>query len=607
MPRSETPPVEPNEGLRTHSQRDAVLSECDATEARSLRRVARGTLCLDVTDPSNPGGRIGPFEILDRLGRALVVGGRGAGKTTLTRVVAAATARSGLDPAARCPIMVTASLLAGPRIDRSELGRLNPALGEEGVRRALDEGQAAVFVDSLDEAVSPEVAKESIAALAEAHPACAFLVTTRPLPARVPGVPASAIRGFTSVRFAPARLPITPAYELSGRRTPSARAALVGAEIDRRLAEWAKGDVLGRMTPDERLAIAAGIGLGLHVHRALELPIARLAASLPSWLPLGFSAAKNRVTLLDPVVADYTPAPDVAPMVEEMRALSGLLVEKRPGVIAFADIAFQEYLAAIASMGSESLLEELFWSRADPWWQPVLVFASALPERLAKVKRPVDLVRMVLEEDTASTSTTTFLAAQIADAAPELPPDLRRTIDRRLRASVPPRSSVQVWHLVDDVGEIAGPALVKAIDAAGPNERACIATALGRIHHPPALRALADLAIDEELTSEPLVCWAWNADVVVQRGPVAFFAFAALFNLALSNPAAGPVFEESLARVPLDCFETFFRVVAGKLVNDDYWGKPPEPERDPDRVAEMLESIRAAMERRSKTSPRPRG
>lgn len=606
-----TPLPEPNDrpfGLRGDFQRDAVLGECAATEGRTLRRLARGTLCLDVTDPREPGARVAVFEILHRLRRAVVVAGRAAGKTTLTRILAAHTARGNAEPDVHWPIMVTVSLLEGARLDLAELGRLNPALGEDGVRHVLSEGRAAIFIDSLDEAASPDSLKESIAALAEAYPACRFLVTTRPLPARVAGVPASAIRGFTSVRFAPAKLPVTPAYELSIRRTPSARASLVGAEVERRLAAWESGEILGAMTPEERLSVAAGIGLAFHSRRALEHPIEGLAAALPDWLPLGWSAAKNRITMLDPVVADYVPAPDLSPMIEEMRAAGGLLVERRPGVLAFADVAFQEYLAAIASMENDSLLEELFWERADPWWQPVLVFASALPEHLAKAQKPVDLVRMLLEEDTAAASTTTFLAAQIAEAVPDLPKDLLRTIDRRLRASLPPRSSVQVWHFVDDIGEIAGPALVKSLEGADANERACVATALGRIHHPPALRALADLVDDEERTTEPLVCWAWSADVVVQRGPVAFFAFAALFNLALSNPAASAVFDEVLPKVPLECFETFFEVVASKLVSDDYWGKTPEPERDPDRVAELLESLRAAMQRRPKNTPaRPRG
>ena len=113
-------------------------------------------------------------------------------------------------------------------------------------------------------------------------------------------------------------------------------------------------------------------------------------------------------------------------------------------------------------------------------------------------------------------------------------------------------------------------------------------------------RALARLAEDESRTTDSMLCWAWNIDVTVQGGPVAFFAFLAIFNLAISNPAAGAVFEEVLPRVPLDVFDHFFHLLASKLANDEYWGRETPPERDMDRISDMLESMEKARARRKR-------
>lgn len=590
---------------REQCQRSAVISECDPIEARSMRRVARGTLCLDVAVPGRPGVRIGPFELLEQLPRVLVVAGRGAGKTTLIHLVAAHAARVYLNPQARLPLMAPVALLDGSKLDVAQLARLNPAVGVEGVRRSLAEGRAAVFIDSLDEAESPEELKDSLAALAAAHPTCAFLATTRPLRARVAGQPASAIRGFSSVRFAPPALPVAPPYELEARRVPASRTGLVGAEVDRHLERWKEGPALGAMTEAERLAVAAAIALLFHSDRAIECSVEGLAYALPRWIPVAWSGPRKRFAWLSSVVIDYMPRADLTPLVDDLRACSGLLVENRPGVLAFGDIAFQEYLTAVANVAKPCASE--MWSiaetlerRADPWWQPVLVCLAGLRPRFPESLPAEQLARLLFEEEAAADSPTTFLLSSIAAVVPDLPEDLQRKIERRRRASVPPRSSIQVCHFVDNIGDVAGPALVNALDSAAPNERAYIATTLGRIHHAPALRALARLAEDESRTTDSMLCWAWNIDVTVQGGPVAFFAFLAIFNLAISNPAAGAVFEEVLPRVPLDVFDHFFHLLASKLANDEYWGRETPPERDMDRISDMLESMEKARARRKR-------
>jgi hypothetical protein len=171
-------------------------------------------------------------------------------------------------------------------------------------------------------------------------------------------------------------------------------------------------------------------------------------------------------------------------------------------------------------------------------------------------------------------------------------------IDQRLRAAVPPRSSLQVAHLVDDIGDVAAPALLKALTTASANERAFIATALGRLDHPPAVRALARLVGDHEKTTEPMLCWVWKVDAVAIGLPVGFFAFAAFFHLALANPAARRMFDDVLARASGDTLSAFIDLIAEKVVRDAHWGVDEEPDRDSDCVDALMEKVLKAAEGR---------
>src|SRR5690242_13904200 len=98
------------------------------------------------------------------------------------------------------------------------------------------------------------------------------------------------------------------------------------------------------------------------------------------------------------------------------------------------------------------------------------------------------LIRMLLEASKAADSPTTFLAASCAEVTSFVPDAIRVQVEHRLRSAAPPRSNIQIAHFVDDIGEIAAPALLGALAAATADERAFIVTALGRMDDPPIVR-----------------------------------------------------------------------------------------------------------------------
>lgn len=587
----------------------ALLDEHRRTETRLLLRAARGSWSPDLWLPGAVPRRRHVFEALADHGRLLLVGGRFTGKSTLAAFVLVRTARADARFRDRIPFGVQVSRMSDPSLDEEEIVRQNPAAGADLLQTALESGQALVVVDGLDESASPGELKRSIAAFARRHPDACLLVTTRPLPAKVPGRSESVIDGFLPVRMAgPDNRHGAAVRDLDSVRSPADRVARLGEEVRRLLDAWRydalpRGGALRRLTERGRFLLACHLAAGTYDGRMIELDADQLGRDIREELEKArWFEDTGQILHHEEKPSGGAPIPDLHAFareaVDDIRACPGVLVEKQPGLFAFADLAVQQYLTAMF-FAKEGFFTQLTLVRDDPWFHPVIVMCAGLPAPFSTAMPARELIRELLSTGGNADSPMTFLAAQASEVAPSLPRALRDEIDRRMRSALPPRSSVQVAHLVDGVGEIAAPALLASLEGAGPNERAFIVTALGRLDHPPALRALVRLASDEEPTTEKILCWFWNVDAVIWGEPVGFFAFAAIFNLALSSSAANQVFDQVLAKVSLRTLSTFMRVVALKIMEDEHWGAEPEPERDPDHAGSLMEKVISSYSRRS--------
>ena len=587
----------------------ALLDEHRSLEARLLLRLARGSWSADVWLPGNVPVRHHVFDALAHHPRLLVVGGRWSGKSTLAAYVLVRTARWDARFRDHLAFSVNVGRMTGPTLDEREITRANPAAGPDVLQVALECGRALVVVDGIDETDSPAELKRSIAAFARQYPLCQMIVTTRPLPAKVPGKSESTIDGFVPVRMAgpDARRGAT-IHELDIVRSPAERVARLGADVQRLLEAWRYEDLppgggLRLLTERGRFLVACHIAAGTYDSRMVELATEQLEQDIREECD-GARWFEDTGQLLhaDEAPRGGVPHPDLAAfarsVVDDIRRCPGVLVEKQPGMFAFADLAVQQYLTAMF-FAKEGFGDQLLLIRDDPWWHPVIVLSAALPPPFSTRAPARAFIRELLDTSIGADSATTFLAALAAQVAPSLPRAIHDEIDRRMRAALPPRSSVQVIHVVDDIGDIAAPSLLAALEGATASERAFIITALGRLDHPPALRAIARFASDAEPAADAVLCWFWCVDALIKGEPVGFFAFAAIFNLALSSPAANALFDQVLARASHRTLDTFVRLVATKIMDDEHWGAEPEHERDPDHASALMEKVITAYSRRS--------
>ena len=591
-----------------NAHRSAVRSELERMEARLLVRLARGTFSADVWSPAAGGPeRRHLFDLLVEHRRLLVVGGRAAGKTALVSFLAAQAARTDLGFGDVVPIVVAVDRMAQPELDEAEIGRLNPGLGEEGVRHAMQAGRALLLVDGLDRAELAGALKASIVALSDAYPAARLLVTTRPLPPKLAGRSETALAGFPSVRMAPPETAAASVEELDEHRFPARRVERIASTVSDLLEAWGpgrlpSGSALARFTSRGRLILVSFFAMSRQEGRSFECR----EAELVRWLAGDLAGARWFADTEQILHAEERPQGG-APLedreavarqiLHEIRRHPGVLVEKRPGVFAFATLAAQQHLAALY-LASERHVERFVEVRGDPWWEEVIVLAAGLEAPYSSALPAPRLLRALLDASAAADSATTFLAARCAEVARHVPDAIRREIAERLRAVVPPRSSLQVIHLVDDIGEVAAPALLKALATAGADERAFIATALGRLDHPPAVRVLARLVSDGERTTEPVLCWVWTVDAVAVELPVGFFAFAAFFNLALTSPAAQRMLDGVLEAASGEVLGAFIGLIVEKALSDDHWGVEAEPERDAGWVDALIDKVLRAAEAR---------
>jgi hypothetical protein len=528
--------------------------------------------------------------------RLLVVGGPGSGKSTLIAYFATRAARGELakelgwdkEPV---PFVIPVRALREAPVSVASLAS---AAGAEPwlLEASLRSGRALLMIDGLDEA-RREVAPALLPALAsilETHEGTRLLVTSRPdgAPSGKPA-PAGCARveltamsreevstfiekwclaAEQSVGKADAvaradatnaaqdleervrsRRPIeklaqTPllcsviciVHRFLGQQIPERRVVLYEAITNALLYEWDRakfqspeGTVIGKLDAAAKRALLAPLARAMHEAKVAEFPeeevIRRFAAQLPD---LG------------------RPRKEAAALVAEIRDRNGVLVERAPGVFAFSHLSFQEFLTA-QDMVREHAYEMLLDHYRDPWWHEVITLAAGFPSADA-----AGIVRGLLKRDGKSVAEGTMLAAQCAETAIELPAKVRETITQSVARLVPPQTR-QDYDALKELGEVAGPVLVRELDRADADGKVSILFAVARIAYKPAIGHVSRLLSEPARTNRPVVGpfsndYPAGSEVA---GAAAFAAGALLFHSDASFPALLDAMAAACPSVPL--------------------------------------------------------
>ena len=136
------------------------------------------------------------------------------------------------------------------------------------------------------------------------------------------------------------------------------------------------------------------------------------------------------------VTSDRITAPD---FLEQIRKLSGLLVEKEEGVYSFAHKSFQEYLAAVAitKTNQEQILTE---NISDIWWQETIRLYSAQSDAS-------NLITAALQENTVS---ALKLALDCTEEGLSIKPEIRQQLTDKLDKGLE-SSNPEVFKLAVEV------------------------------------------------------------------------------------------------------------------------------------------------------------
>lgn len=396
-------------------------------------------------------------EALDAHERLAVLGDPGSGKTTLLRYLALLYAhdvaeettvvkeRLGLDESGRLPILLPLRRLGAylkahrPVNDGTEghqllLDHLYQVLKGERIALPadffdayLENGQAVVLLDGLDEVADPDLRRRvsrMVEAFATAYPKCRYVVTSRIVgytgPARLgegfatttvrdftltdverflcnwhlavavgqmgPGESAeayaeeqtrqllSAIRGNARIRelaINPLMLTVIALVHRDRVKLPDRRAELYDEAVNVLLGKWdeAKGVQDVAIFADrpfdagDKRLVLQTVALRMHERQQKEIEAADLRR------PLG--------DVFHGVIGDWRGVGRaVDRFLEVIQERTGLLGEHGLGVYRFSHLTFQEYLAARAIAGRDDYVDFTLQRVGDPWWREVILLEA---------------------------------------------------------------------------------------------------------------------------------------------------------------------------------------------------------------------------------------
>ncbi len=513
---------------------------------RVYQRLESAYVPLHVEDPSGelfrgPEGMRIPFRLRVQVPKALaanrhlvVVGAPGSGKSTLVAYLAAAAAQGDMSrdfgwPEAPVPWVVPVRSLSRYRLDAETIAGVNNC-SPKLVKSTIQQGRAVVLVDGLDEAEAENAMRlqEACAQLVSEKPDNLVVVTTRP------SAKPEELAGFAATNLVPMtrdevgefvdkwclaaeisiqkerhlaedkarraaedlksrlhssrsieRLAETPllatiicvVHRFLGQQIPERRVALYEACTNVLLYEWDRakfpdGAKIGELDASAKRSLLGCLAFHMHEKKISEIPADEVVEQFSSRLP-----ALNR------------PPAEAEQILVEIRDRSGLLVEQRPGTFAFSHLMFQEYLTA-AECVSRGAVDEIVRQYEDPWWHEVIVLTAGFPGFSVG-----QMVKKLLSADGTKISTGTLLAAQCVEIAVELEAGVRKRVEKRLSKLVPPKTGRDTRSLIK-LGQLPGPALLRALDDAEPNQKVLMAFILSQTTFEPAVEKLVRMTKD---------------------------------------------------------------------------------------------------------------
>jgi len=190
---------------------------------------------------------------------------------------------------------------------------------------------------------------------------------------------------------------------------------------------------------------------------------------------------------------------------EEVRARSGLLVERGLGIYGFSHLTFQEYLtASTLSDRGEVGREELLEHRRDPWWAEVILLYAGMGEGQAAA-----LIQALLAQREDLFKGDLFWAARCLVDVPSIEPHLAESLLSQLVGELRAAEFVGLRDAAADaldqlggsvVAPLAAAALLPLLSDEDSDVRRRAAVALGTIgrSEPGVIDALLPLLSDED-------------------------------------------------------------------------------------------------------------
>ncbi|MGW7069600.1 NACHT domain-containing protein [Streptomyces sp. NPDC054855] len=493
--------------------------------------------------------------------RVLLRGEAGSGKTTLVQWLAVSSARPAPDDDRmtylydRIPYVLPLRTLTrhGERLPApadflsavgSPLAGTQPKGWES---RVLTAGRALILVDGIDEIPESERARTRawLTDLIDAHPGNRWLVTSRPSAVREDWL---AEEGFTELTLSAMGRKevatfISRWHGAAATGVPEEDDALASYEAQLLRAVSAKPD-LGQLATNP---LMCGLICALHRDRRGFLPLSRkdlythalsmllvrrdrerdmgipevreepqlqVLQRLAYWLirngrtEMDRSRATTVIADALPSVPELTDLGDAQAVYAHFLHRSGLLREPAPGTVDFIHRTFQDFLGARAVV-DEGDFGLLVRQAADDQWADVIrmAVAQARPRERAEIFR--DLIELGdAHTDVRAQTKIHLMAAACLEHAAELAPDVRREVERRTAALIPPRSTKEARELA-----AVGPMVLDLLpgpDALSEDEARHVAVTATHVASDAAIPFLARLARHPSQQVRSQLMWGWG-------------------------------------------------------------------------------------------------